>query len=98
MPPAGQLKSTAEEIAEARAAEAYWTPERIAAAVPVESGKEEGGDSNGREGGTGGAPSLGKTLRASSAFDNRGVATTGVFLAAATVGGAGPVVVRRIRE
>ncbi|MEU3283366.1 hypothetical protein [Streptomyces antibioticus] len=76
-PPGQELKATPEEIAEAKAAEAYWTPERIADAVPVEAGKGETGD--GGEGDAGGAPSLGERLRAASAFDNRGVATAGVF-------------------
>ncbi|MEU4878681.1 trypsin-like peptidase domain-containing protein [Streptomyces sp. NPDC021608] len=77
MPPAEELKATPEEIAEARAAEAYWTPERIAEAVPVDSGKAEDNHGNSR---TGGTASPGKTLRAPSAFDKRGVATAGVFL------------------
>ncbi|MEH0449951.1 MULTISPECIES: serine protease [unclassified Streptomyces] len=80
LPPSGEeLKATPEEIAEARAAEVYWTPERIAEAVPVESGKTADREGNGSEAAGGGA-SPGKTLRAPSAFDKKGVATAGVFL------------------
>ncbi|WP_073947266.1 trypsin-like serine peptidase [Streptomyces kebangsaanensis] len=75
-PPGQPLKATPEEIAEAKAAEAYWTPERIAAAVPVDPGKGADGDNDGTPKD---APTLGKLTGASS-FDNRGVATAGVFL------------------
>ncbi|WP_314220057.1 hypothetical protein [Streptomyces zaehneri] len=80
LPPSGdELKATPEEIAEARAAESYWTPERIAEAVPVESGKAADGAGDGSAV-AGGDASPGKTLRAPSAFDKKGVATAGVFL------------------
>ncbi|MFE1342495.1 trypsin-like serine peptidase [Streptomyces sp. NPDC058733] len=71
------LRATPEEIAEAKAAEAYWTPERIANAVPADLGKgaaDEGGSA------TSTPPTLGKLMRAASAYDSRGVATAGVFL------------------
>ncbi|KAB1140062.1 hypothetical protein F7R91_37560 [Streptomyces luteolifulvus] len=76
-PPGEPLEATPEEIAEAKAAEAYWTPQRIANAVPVELSKDESGVDGGA---AKNAPTLGKMMRASSSFDNRGVATAGVFL------------------
>ncbi|MFE6398085.1 trypsin-like serine peptidase [Streptomyces alboflavus] len=67
--PGDELKATPEEIAEAKAAEAYWTPERIADAVPVnpDKGAEE-------------RTPLGDMLRSPSHVDSKGVATAGVFL------------------
>ncbi|MFE0101023.1 hypothetical protein [Streptomyces sp. NPDC059009] len=66
------LKATPEEIAEARRVEAYWTPERIADAVPANPDK-------GAQAGP--APrSLGDMLRSPSHIDSKGVATAGVFL------------------
>ncbi|MFF9819792.1 hypothetical protein [Streptomyces sp. NPDC014006] len=70
------LRATPEEIAEAKAAEAYWTPERIANAVPVDLRKGPAAEG----GRTKAPPTLDKLMRASSAYDNRGVATAGVFL------------------
>ncbi|MGB8945901.1 MAG: trypsin-like peptidase domain-containing protein [Streptomyces sp.] len=65
------LKATPEEIAEARKAEAYWTPDRISKAVPANPDK----------GVVDGAPkTAGDMLRAPSSFNSNGVATAGVFL------------------
>ncbi|MFG2653406.1 trypsin-like peptidase domain-containing protein [Streptomyces sp. NPDC048436] len=65
------LKATQEEIAEARAAEAYWTPDRIAKAVPANPDK----------GVVDGVPkTAGDMLRSPSNVHNNGVATAGVFL------------------
>ncbi|WP_327227296.1 hypothetical protein OG229_30045 [Streptomyces platensis] len=61
--------ATPQEIAEAKAADAYWTPERIAMAVPANPEK-----------GAGKQTSLGDMMKSPSRFDDRGVATTGVFL------------------
>ncbi|MGW7312744.1 trypsin-like serine peptidase [Streptomyces sp. NPDC054865] len=68
-PTGGELKATPEQIAAAKRAEAYWTPERIASAVPVDDGKPAGA-----------SPERGAVAGAPSHFDNRGVATVGVFL------------------
>ncbi|MER5570350.1 hypothetical protein ABT083_29735 [Streptomyces goshikiensis] len=71
-PPAGgELKATPEQIAAAKRAEAYWTPERIASAVPVDNGKSKDGAESPERGAVAGAPSH---------FENKGVATVGVFL------------------
>ncbi|KPI13687.1 hypothetical protein OV450_8306 [Actinobacteria bacterium OV450] len=71
-PPAGgELKATAQQIAAAKRAEAYWTPERIASAVPVDKSKPKDGTASPERGAVAGAPSH---------FDNDGVATVGVFL------------------
>ncbi|GHC38010.1 MULTISPECIES: trypsin-like peptidase domain-containing protein [Streptomyces] len=63
------LQATPEEIAEAKRAEAYWTPERIADAVPANP--EKGVES---------LPTLRDLMRSPSHVDNNGVATAGVFL------------------
>jgi V8-like Glu-specific endopeptidase len=65
------LKATPAQIEAAKAAEAYWTPERIAKATPVESGKQSV---------PGAARENGVAAVAPSHFDNNGVATVGVFL------------------
>ncbi|MEU2951041.1 hypothetical protein [Streptomyces xanthochromogenes] len=70
-PTSSELQATPEQIAEAKAAEAYWTPERIAAAVPVEQDRQSAGS-----GST--APSA--PFFSPSHPDANGVATVGVFL------------------
>ncbi|MGW4690663.1 trypsin-like serine peptidase [Streptomyces sp. NPDC004244] len=67
----GEMKATPAQIAAAKEAEAYWTPERIAKAVPVEGGKTTNASA---------ARENGVTAAAPSHFDNNGVATVGVFL------------------
>ncbi|MER6778577.1 MULTISPECIES: trypsin-like peptidase domain-containing protein [unclassified Streptomyces] len=65
------LIATPEQIAAAKAAEAYWTPERIARATPVVGGKQSA---------PGAARENSVAAVAPSHFDNNGVATVGVFL------------------
>ncbi|MFF5808559.1 trypsin-like serine peptidase [Streptomyces sp. NPDC012746] len=70
-PPPGT--ATPEELEAARRAEAYWTPERIAGAVPVD---------NGRPGDGAASPGRGAVAGPASRFDGKGVATVGVLLIA----------------
>ncbi|WP_189956979.1 trypsin-like serine peptidase [Streptomyces alanosinicus] len=62
------MKTTPQEIEEAKAAEAYWTSERIADAVPVDSDKAR--TPGGRSG----------VMRSPSKWDAKGIPTAGVFL------------------
>ncbi|MFE3182740.1 hypothetical protein ACFXKR_17990 [Streptomyces violascens] len=70
-PTEDQLRATPEQIAEAKAAEAYWTPERIAGAVPVKQDRQSK---------TSSSPGRSAGLFSPSHPDPNGVATVGVFL------------------